>query len=557
MKNRSSFEWFFRFAVALSFLMAGCGGLWVRIAVRDFSRSAGRGNKKGVMNHSTSELNEAVWENISAKEFSSLMKKLRELISKKDGEDVFVSEEEEKKTGKKARRRKISVDVKRNRARLNYRKGSVKAKFELKRRDRKWKVDDVWVDLDEGKLSLKRDFSIYESGYGFFRAASKGSREDLMLYSSRSLASAIGKLSESMIRQGSRRLVPFDSGDSGDERGEDGDYAEDEHDKLDQDDEEQERVVRYTFEFSENRAQLKRIDGDKVHGIIMVREDSLWKVDDLLVSYKSLSGEKKIASVKNLTRATAAVYDYLTELAAGKLWSVRRKPREIAKREKSSLSGFRKVRVMGLSLSEQPRLAGYDFTESRASVALESGDLRLTAYMETEDDRWKVKDLKLEKRDLSITLGEALAFRKILFSVLDAGFRGDFRYLMLTSTESLNRKAWTRLKSARNLKERLIAGGLDEFLGIKVLPPNAFARVAWAADMGSRLQELRKKKVDIRGAWTLGDKGKVHLMVFGRRVDVIMKKTGSEWKLDDVRWKTSSGMRSLKTGVETLLPEID
>jgi len=528
------------FLMGVAFVGVGCRSMWVKLAVRDFSRAAGKGDKKGLMERSTAELNQKVWVNISREEFADMVKLLKRLRSKKDlssmvsvldrsdnsqaGENTSLK----KKGGKKA---KISVEVKKDRARLHYKKGFVRARFDLIKKERDWKVDDIVFDLGPGQapLSLRRDLSLYESGYGFLRGAKNGSRHELMAHCSVELRRELGKLSPSMYSYVTKKISKT---------------AVKSEEEIEKSRESSGDKPRFMFKISQNRARIQRTKGDKLYGVIMVREDKGWKVDDLLFSYLSLSGKRKVASLKNLVRVSAALRRFVKDLAGKEFGRVIGSPKIKKGRKGGTKNTLNKP--LALPRLQSPKLLGFDLNPDKATVMLGSGDKQLKVDLLLENNLWRVDDVTLNIGKKSITLGEALAFKDVFFAIVKAGFKGDVEALKRQSTEELTQNVWARLGSVSALKKRLLGGGLNDFLGVNVLPESAFDKVGFIAKVGSRLSRVRKGKVKFKGAWTKENRGVIVIELFQHRVELFLKKAGGRWLLDDVKWHLDSGVRSLK-----------
>ena len=519
---------------------SGCQSLWVKLAVRDFARAVKKGKKRKAMKRSTRGLNGDVWEKISAEEFADIAKQLKKLLKKKGALSTGAVAKtggggKGKSRNKKSSKRKISVKVDKRRAWLRYRKGRADAKFHLRKKKDRWLVDDVAVKLGGSKLSLRRDFTLYESGQGFLKAAKRGSRKGLMRHSSKSLSHAIGGLSESMIRRASRTLNLVDDDDG----------------KEEKDTPEKKERVRYRFQISDDEARLERMKGDDLYGVVMVREKGVWKVDDILVSYDSLSGKKKVASLKNLMRVASTVRDFIKALVTKNLKGLL--GMSTARNRKNVFARMKKRQIIPLPVPRSPKLLGQDFSKDRATIVLGKGDKRLTANLFMEEGRWKVDALRLDMGDKSITLSEALTFRKTLLGVLRAGFKADVKALQRLSTQKLNEKVWKRLGSLSKLKMMLLKGGLDKLIGVRVLPRNAFRKMAFIAKTAAKLNRVRKGKVRLKAAWSKENKGTVVMVVFDHEVKALLVKEGKTWKLDDVTWKLPSGVRSFKEAAAAIL----
>ncbi len=539
------------FLMGLASVGGGCRSMWVKLAVRDFSRAAGRGDKKGLMERSTAELNQKVWVNISREEFADIVKLLKRLRSKKDLSSMVAvldsnddSEGGKSTSGRKkgGKKKKISVKVKKDRAWLHYKKGFVRAKVDLTKKERDWKVDDIGFDLGPGQapLSLKRDFSLYESGYGFLRGAKNGRRDELMAHCSRELRHELEKLSPSMYSYVSKRIQKA--------------AVKPEKD-IEKSSESSGSKPRFMVKISKNRARIQRTKGDKLYGVIMVRENMGWKVDDLLFSYLSLSGSRKVASLKNLVGVSAALRRFVKDLAGKEF----RRFIGSAKIKKGRKHGTKTTPDKPLALPGLPslKLLGFDLNPDKATLMLAGGENQLKVDLLLENSSWRVDDVTLNMGNKSITLGEALAFRDVFFAIVKAGFKGDVEALKRRSTKDLTQNVWARLGSVSALKKRLLGGGLNDFLGVKVLPENAFDKVAFIAKVGARLSRVRKGKVKFKGAWTKENRGVIVMELFQHRVELFLRKAGGRWLLDDVKWHLDSGVRSLKNSAFFLTEKSD
>lgn len=519
---------------------SGCQSLWVKLAVRDFARAVKKGKKRKVMKRSTIGLNGDVWEKMSSEEFVDIAKQLKKLLKKKGVLSTRMAGKgggngKRKKRKKKSSKRKISVKVHKRRAWLRYRKGRSDAKFHLRKKKDRWLVDDVAVKFGDSKLSLRRDFSLYESGHGFLQAAKKGSRKDLMSHSSESLSDAIGGLSEAMIRRASRSL----------------NLVDDDEGKEEKDPAKKKERVRYRFQITDNLARLERMKGEDLYGVVMVREGGVWKVDDILVSYDSLSDKKKVASLKNLMRVASTVRDFIKALVTKNLKGLL--GMSSARKRKKIFSRMKRKQIIPLPVPRSPNLLGQDFSKDRATLVLGRDDKRLTAKLFLEAGRWKVDCLRLDMGDKSITLSEALRFRKTLLGIVRAGFKADVAALQRLSSQQLNEKVWKRLGSLSKLKTKLLKGGLDKLIGIRVLPKNAFHKMAFIAKTAAKLNRVRKGNVRLKAAWSEKNKGYVVIKVFDREVRARLVKVGDTWKLDDVTWNLPSGVRSFKEAAAAIL----
>lgn len=528
------------FLMSFALVGGGCRSMWVKLAVRDFSRAAGRGDKKSLMERSTAELNQKVWGNISREEFADMVKLLKRLRSKKDVSSMLAvlnsndnSQAGQNASGRKksGKKKKISVDVKKDRARLHYEKGFIRAKVDLIKKERDWKVDDIIFDLGPGQapLSLRRDFSLYESGYGFVRRAKKGSRHELMAHCSMELKRELEKLSPSMYSYVTKRISKTSI------------TPEEETEKSP---ETSGSKPRFMFKISQNRARIQRTKGDKLYGMIMVREDKGWKVDDLLFSYLSLSGKRKVASLKNLVGVSAALRRFVKDLAGKEFGRLIGSAK--IKKGRNGSSKNTPNKPLALPGLKSPKLMGFDLNPDKATVMLGSGENQLKVDLLVVKSSWRVDDVTLKMGKKSITLGEALAFRDLFFAIVKAGFKGDVEVLKRWSTKELTQSVWARLGSISALKKKLLGGGLNDFLGVKVLPENAFDKVAFIAKVGTRLSRVRKGKVKFKGAWTKENRGVIVMELFQHRVELVLRKAGGRWLLDDVKWHLDTGVRSLK-----------
>lgn len=506
----------------------GCQTLRVKLAVRGFGRALKKGSRRKVMKRSTRDLNQKVWARLAKEEFSDLVDQLAEVLKKRSGSRGKKSAKAGKKT-KEGKSRRISVKVKNGTAWLRLIKGKRTAKFDLQKKGGDWKIDDVEIELDGGSLSLKRDFSMYSSARSFFRGAEEGDRQALIRNSSRDFRGALSELSDAMVRQASKTL----------------DFGGDESKKQDGGKEKAKKAKpSYRFKVAEGTARLEMRRGDDLYVLVMSREQGRWLVDDVLATYTSLSGKKKLGSIKALVRAVSSVRDFIRALVRRDIEKLRRLSTDSARKE--VWSKISADQVTPIPVPRSPKLVGRDFTRKGATLVLAHGNKRLTAVLRKQVNDYRVQDLILTQGEKTITLNQATAIRHVLIEVIRAGFRGDIDAVRKHSSKDLNERVFSRLQPVSKLKKTLLAGGLDELLGIQVLPKRAFGKVAFLAEIATKLRNVMTGRVRILGAWAGDGAARVTIKLFGRRVRARLVEEQGEWKLDDVSWQINGKYRSFK-----------
>jgi hypothetical protein len=524
------------FFVAGVLLCAGCQKLMVKLAVRDFGRALKKGSRRKVMKQSTRDLNKKVWRRLAPKEFSDLVERLAKAM-KKGKLITKAQKEKDGKNKKKATKTRIAVKIKGGLAWLDYKKGSLHARFALKKQSGDWKVDDVRVLFSKAHVSLKHDFSMYKAARGFFEAARAGRRAGLIAHSSRDFSDAWKGLSASLVSQAAESLDLTDS------------------ETTQSSDSKRKKKTRFGFRVKKNQAflEMRRGKGKSAdrYALSMVREDGRWVVDDVLISYTALSGKKKLGSVKQLVRAAGCVRSFigaLTKRHMGRL-------RELST-DRSQKETWSKVEAGDFTPPKIPqtgRLEGWEMTPEGAVLVLAQKENRLTARLKKENGQYRVEDLVLNRNGKVITLRQALAIKKTLTAVLKAGLKADLDAIRVHSSKDLNRRLFNNLVPFDTLKKVLLSGGLDRLLGIKVLPLSAFAKVAFLAKVAARVRKILVGRVKILDAYTKNRIARVEARMFGRRLRARLVKENGQWKLDDVMWQVGKRFRSLKSAASFLV----
>ena len=526
-----------RFALLVLVVIAstagsGCPSLSVKLSARTFARALRRGDRLAVMRASTAGLNRAFWGKLDPDTFKTMV------ATFKGGFAGSSSSSGKSKPGRKKRSkvkaRVTGLELKGKRARLKVRLGSVRVDFLMAKTRRSWKVDDLQLVMKNKLLSLRNDSSLWLSIQGFYAAASAGSRKKLMRYSSVDFNQrAWTQVTDSQVRRTSKsvNLKSSGGGSSGGTK------------------------TRLGLKLGPKTARFDVRSGTRRAIFFMVREGAGWRVGDVHMSHKGLSGEKKMGSLKELVATLVALRRFLRALKKRDLKRIR--AMASSKSGRNIWARAKREHVVPIVPPKRARLVSWDVSGRRATLVLSDPRRRsrgLTAWLTRENGRWGIADLLLVQGSERIRLGQAVAIRKVLTRLLRAAMNSRLDRVRQLSSKDLNRKVWNKLRSFGVLKAVLLMGGLNKLLGFKVMPTSGiWARLDFVRRATATARNLLRGRVKVAGAGVRNGKAKVRLRLFGRIVTLRLVKESGGWKLDDVIWPTPFGRRSLKTAAGDVL----
>lgn len=521
------------------FMALGCESLRVKLSVRRFAKALGRGDRRAVMSSSTPALNRSLWAKLESSEFEKIVRAVRSYISK--GRKAGAGSKSRGKARKRMKVKVGSVRFSKAGARLPISAGVYRLNFFLTRVRGSWKVDDLSIRLGQGSLCLRKDASLFFSLMGFYRAARSGQRSLLIRHSSDDFnRRAWLRLSDSVFRIASRhiriRML------SGSEKGDGEDEGKGKS---------RERI-RVRFDLAPDLAKIELQKRKQKVVFVMVREKGRWVVDDVLLLYRSLTGRRKLGSLKELISAAGTVRGFIRALSRRKLGRFRslgpvldRSRTDGSTREKdgSSFPGISNVALAGVDLAEDRAVLRF---EEKAKVDPRP-IRRLTAFLVKRSGSWKVSDLLYKGGSSRIRLSQALDLRKAGERLVRASLAGRINRIHQLASRDLRGKVLKHLRTSQDVLELLLSRRINKLLGFEVLPKGGL----WArVELLKKLREIKKSllsgRVKIESAVVSDNHARIRVRFLSRIILVEMVHEHEGWKLDDLVWRAAGSKRSLK-----------
>ncbi len=503
-------------------MLPGCATLRVKLAVRDFSRSARRADRAGMARHSTRAFRQGVLER--------LPEELLDLLKRRPGRSGSGGG-----SGRASAKAKgIRVRVSGRRAWLTARVAGLQVTFRLLK-EGGWRVDDLEVSWRDGRqrsvLRARRDVGPLLAAFRFYRALRSGRRDALLAASGGRLRREVWRLVPDWVL---RRLASRSS--DGASKGP------------------SERVVAVRFERRGPRACFVgvRTSARRQVGLSLRLEAGRWVVADLFYSEPpGRLGPRRLWLLDAAAAARAAARQ-AERLLASRLLAVGKQ----AARASTPSHRAPGDDVPWRQLLEA-RVLDWSFDGRTVGLDAELRGWRVFVRMVRGRTGWVLGQARFGRGDRSVLLSEALAFRDVLARVVRAVARGDLAGLREQSASELDRSVWARLGSVADLRKRLEAGGLNELLGFAVLPKGMFGRLGFAARLAGLVDRLAAGRVRIEEAWSERRAG---IRVGGIRfrigtvpVEVHFRWERGAWRLADVTWVLAGRTLSFRERASRLL----
>ncbi len=448
-------------------------------------------------------------------------------------------------------------------------------------KEKGWKIDDLSVRWGSGKarsrLDLTRDLPALLAVYSFVMAAYQGKRDEMVRWAGPTLlAGGWQKLPAGLFERMSARLRSPSKGPSTGPS-----------DKV-------ASVFFHRDPASKARTMgLVMTSGRRVE-VIAARGKQGWVVGDALLTEPRDSGSLRRMRLSHLLAAATALYEFGRKLAGSDLLDIKSiqahiepsragerrprlpgrksgesrtqsrtqsraqgqaqsRPQSRAQSRPQSRARSRPDRDMLAELLSSLSLDDFDDRAGRLWVAFSWKDAKGRLDFVFQSGHWELSDARLDRNGRSIRLADALGMRDLMVSLIQASLQADVDRIEKLSSPDLDRRVWSRLGPIQRLKERLLGGGLDELLGVAVLPKNVFAKLGFGARIALLARRIASGRLRLVGLWREGNKAFLVIRVGSVPVTVQAVVSGGRWLLDDVTWRVAGKRLSLKTRAGKLL----